>query len=125
MVSIPKEALAWVTSCDTGLSSRALFRVMADAGNIDEDHYPRDVSDFGRCYRLLNIVPEWRERVQEMADYGPYWSALAHAWSELSALYETGSHDKLYQKMKSLRDPVEARDKSVIRLGPDVTMRFE
>ena len=124
MVDVPKEALAWLTSDDTGLSSRALFRVMAVEGDIDKYDYPRDSGDFGRCYRLLRLAPEWRDRIEEMANHGPYWKALAASWSELEALYEANDHDKLYQRMKEILNPIEDSDKSVVRLGPGVTMRF-
>lgn len=102
MVDVPKKALEWVTSHDTGLSSLALFRALTGAGDIDEYDYPRDCSDFGRCYRLLRLVPEWRDRIEEMVNHGPYWEAIATSWSELSALYEANDHDKLYQRMKAL-----------------------
>ena len=85
-------AIAWITGYDTGVSSKAIWAHMMggvpDRGWRRRDH-PYDPDDFGRCYRLLCIVPEWRPRIGEMAQYGPEWAALAGAWEELSGLYET------------------------------------
>jgi hypothetical protein len=69
---------------------------------------PYDPDDFGRCYRLLALAPEWRARIAEMAAYGDEWAALSAAWDELTALYEaeapshTGTAPKLYFRMREL-----------------------
>ena len=33
--------------------------------------HPLDIDDFGRCVDLLDSVPEWRERIQELAVLSP------------------------------------------------------
>jgi len=85
-------ALAWVAGPDTGMSSRAIWAHMMGATPAKEwggVAYPADPDDFGRCYRLLCLMPEWRARMGEMARYGRVWAALSGAWDELSWLYET------------------------------------
>ena len=85
------EALTWITGDDTGISSTAIWARMMGApqsGRYAFGNYPHDPDDFGRCYRLLASIPEWRPRIGEMAAEGEVWARLAAAWDELSALYE-------------------------------------
>jgi hypothetical protein len=67
---------------------------------------PRDPSDFGRCYRMLKLFPELRERLPEVASACPEWSGLVGAWAELEALWEqespSGKCPALYDRMKAL-----------------------
>ena len=61
-----KKIIEWATGKDTGASSVALCRFML---GIKDDYYqyPIDSDDRGRCIRLLNMVPEWWNRLDEMA----------------------------------------------------------
>jgi hypothetical protein len=102
----------WIHGHDTGISSKAIYRHMMGIPRDDRDwrfgNYPLDPSDFGRCYRLLQIAPNWRNRIGEMAKYGKQWAALAGAWDELTAMWETVIESKaklapeLYDRMKEL-----------------------
>lgn len=57
----------WATGTDTGLSSRSLCRFML---GIPADNWgyeaPYDADDRGRCIRLLNLIPEWWDRLDEL-----------------------------------------------------------
>lgn len=66
--SIYYRALFWALSDDTGTSSKTLACHMLEypsprtlAGP------PSDASDRGRCIRLLELIPEWIPRLQELA----------------------------------------------------------
>jgi len=64
------EIIAWATGNDTGASSNALCRYMMgfepnEWGNMA----PSDADDRGRCIRLLNLIPEWWDRLDEMAQF--------------------------------------------------------
>lgn len=80
----------WILGGDTGVSSKTIFAVMVgrrmDGALLP--NVPFDADDFGRCYRLLKAFPEWRERLPEVAERHPEWSALVGAWAELEAMYE-------------------------------------
>ena len=110
-----QRAMAWISGPDTGISSKAIWRVMQ--GVVPEQRafgcYPSDPDDFGRCYRLLELIPEWRPRIAEMAGVSDTWKALSVAWDELETLWRTegnGTGDppagtrmnKLYERMKEL-----------------------
>lgn len=105
----------WITSDDTGISSKAIWAHMMGRRPSNPTH-PWDPADFGRCYRLLALAPEWEARMPEMAKYSDVWGRLGAAWPELKALYEeelpSGTCPKLYQRMKDLiddryRDPTQ------------------
>jgi hypothetical protein len=108
--------LEWLLGPDTGFSSLTIFYVLTSEHTIaasarlglhGRGSYPHDPDDFGRCYRLLKAIPEWRARLGEVADvYDVVWPELVDAWDELEALYEqeapSGRAPKLYQRMKQL-----------------------
>lgn len=102
-----QNALNWIASDDTGISSKTIWAVMMNA-EIDYAHVPWDPADFGRCYRLLEAVPEWKPRLGEVAKKYPAWTGLVENWPELEALYleelPTGKAPKLYQRMKQLTE---------------------
>lgn len=96
----------WLESWDTGLSSMTIYNFMQRGQTIAPD-MPHDPADFGRCYRLLQVAPEWRTRMADMGAAIPAWSKLCDAWSELEALYEE-EHPlerapKLYARLQELR----------------------
>lgn len=97
----------WAVGRDTGTSSLTIYHVMtgkpSHQGRYD---IPYDPDDFGRCYRLLQLFPQWRERLPEVAKKFPEWRGLVGAWDELTALYEEElpkhTAPKLYARMKGL-----------------------
>ncbi len=102
---------AWLASDDTGLSSKAMAHHIMGAyiDHRDRNAHPHDPSDFGRCHRFLEAVPEAREKLPKMAEVSPVWARLIGAWEELTALYlaelPTGTAPKLYERMKQLIYP--------------------
>lgn len=48
---------------------------------------PSDPDDFGRCFRLLQRFPEWRLRLQEVADRFPEWQPFVDNWIRMEQLY--------------------------------------
>lgn len=103
------DALAWLGNGDTGLSSETIWRVLM--GEIPtRASIPLDPDDFGRCYRLLKVMPAWRSRLGEVAATFPVWAPLVDAWDELTALYEqemsnnqSSMAPKLYERMQQLQ----------------------
>ncbi len=99
------DPIAWLTNGDTGMSSMTIWSVMMGRKSNDPS-VPWDPSDFGRCYRLLRVMPSWRQRLPEVAAKHPAWTGLVKAWDELTALYEEelprGTAPKLYARIKHL-----------------------
>ena len=102
-------ALQWLLGCDTGTSSKTICAVMVGektpyyCGDV-----PGDPDDFGRCYRLLKLIPTWRDRLQEVADRKKEWGPLVREWALLERMYEqerTGlgcTPNMLYKAMQEL-----------------------
>lgn len=101
----------WLLSGDSGISSKTICAVMTGSKMEDPGpDIPYDPSDFGRCYRLLALFPEWRERLGEVAEKFPMWGPMVKAWDELTTLYEEevlnedGKAPRLYARMQALID---------------------
>jgi hypothetical protein len=105
--SVDERAQRWINSGDTGLSSETIWRVFMSRGSGRAD-VPYDPSDFGRCHRLLKLLPEWRERLDKVAEALPEWGPLVREWSKLEAIYArdlpTGKSLELWKLMERLRE---------------------
>lgn len=101
----------WLAGPDTGISSKTIWCVMTGQKSFEPflkgwgPGKPHDPADFGRCYRLLKLFPEWRARIGEMKQVG--WGKLVDNWPELERLYEeeapSGNAPKLFAVLKELR----------------------
>lgn len=88
----------WLHRHDTGISSETIYSVMTGR-QVRTTGYPLDASDFGRCYRLLALFPDWRPRMQEVADRFKEWGPLVREWDLLTQLYEQDlREDEEYRK---------------------------
>lgn len=70
--------------------------------------HPHDNSDFGRCVALLDAVPRYRERLDELRALGGPWPGLVNNWQRFEGLLQRQQEgDKaagreLYDSMKAL-----------------------
>jgi hypothetical protein len=112
--TIEKRALIWISREDKGISSETIWVVMMLGEDAKQSwcSVPWDPSDFGRCHRLLEYIPEWRERLHEVAELFPAWGPLVAHWDEMTRLYlrdePTGESRELYNLMKMLTRPEAA-----------------
>lgn len=116
ILSLPVEqrAMIWAAHGEGGVSSNTIFAVMTGTMQYEKVFprgwwrfdVPHDPSDFRRCYLLLKLIPEWRERFEEMAEAFDKWRPFVDHWGEMTALYEQerenakGMCPKLYELMK-------------------------
>jgi hypothetical protein len=85
----------WILGRDTGTSSKTIWAVMMKAVNKGDActessitfDVPHDVDDFGRCYRLLALFPEWRGRLDEVSKIFVIWTPYIREWNKLEKLY--------------------------------------
>lgn len=82
-----QRALAWIAGPHVGASSKSIWCTMQGVKEPRGASFPYDPDDFFRCRRLLQLIPEWRERMPEMAQHGPVWATMAARWDEIDALF--------------------------------------
>lgn len=133
MSTIEQRAMAWMMGGDTGASSKTIARHMLGLPHTSPFGVsaPSDNWDLGRCLRLLALIPEWEERLPEMASFGAVWAALIERWAELTALMveETGpAFDReapapnTYKRMEAILKDAQKQD-GWVELAPGVRMR--
>lgn len=108
---------SWIVRGKTGVSSKTIWAHFCFGVEPDYPGEPHDPSDFLRCYWLLKLAPEWRQRLPELAERYPRWKPLVENWAELETMLEqawpkscaSGDYDheppatEMYRRMKSLR----------------------
>jgi hypothetical protein len=116
------EAATWHLHGERGISSEAIFDRLTygQTGGHWGSNHPHDPSDFRRCELLLRAVPEFHERLSEMAAESPTWAALVTRWDEIAAVFEEECPDHLdapkgrmadrtYELMRVVIDKAEGR----------------
>lgn len=98
----PITPLDWMMSGETGVSSKTIMHVMEGCKppRFGAD-VPHDWADFGRCHRLLEAFPSYRERLHEMAFHYPMWGPLVREWGRLTEMY-LNKEEGLYEAMRAL-----------------------
>lgn len=81
-----KRLAQWLAGRDTGLSSECVALFLS--AGVSNGSSPMDMNDWGRCMRLLDIMPEWKGRMAEMAEAGGRWPAFAKRWAELADTWQ-------------------------------------
>jgi hypothetical protein len=82
-----KKYLQWATSNDTGISSETLLCLLLDLPKPHHWGVPGDLADFGRCYRMIELFPELKERFPEIAELHPDWRPFIDCWEQMARLY--------------------------------------
>ena len=101
----------WLAGSDVGVSSKtmAIIAMGATAGHFDA---PYDGADFGRCYRLVNSIPEIKNYFDRIARAVPRFAGILRNWDTLVRIYErdapTGRSDDLYEAIQFWRNPENA-----------------
>ncbi len=119
-----KKVLLWFSEGDTGSSSEAmaltLCGIKLDRNNCNWwSPWPHDADDFGRCYRLVQKIPELRLRLNEMESLGPIWKKIAQNWDELCLLFEKPEYTELYKRLQEI---TATDSKNQVSAGPGVTI---
>jgi len=93
---------AWLDSDDRGMSSNYLAYVLSGCGGACELAWPLDAEDFGRCVRLLEVVPYLRSSLPMMAAKHEAWAKLVEAWDELETLYRAREMDRVSSRIEGI-----------------------
>ena len=108
--SLEQRAQNWIINGQVGMSSKAIWSQMMGVDDKEDGFsWPSDPDDLNRCLLLLDLIPEWKPRMGEMARHGKVWAALAKSWDEITTCFiaEVGlnwrngrSAPKTYELMK-------------------------
>lgn len=83
-----------------GASSETMFNYFM-GNDVPWPDHPYDSGDFARCYGLLEAVPEWKERIDELSSLSPEWKSLVSEWQLLVVMHEN-NHSMISDKIRSL-----------------------
>ncbi len=121
------DELKWLRSTDTGTSSLTIFSVLSELHGVAAlartygADIPHDPDDFGRCYRLIERFPHWRNRLSEVSDRFPIWKPFVETWEQLEALWKaespSGKCPQLYKKIKELLNEGKDIKEIALELG--------
>lgn len=82
----------WWKGLDVGTSSAAIFAIFNEEFRREAEEFSRksapcDSADFGRCKRLLDLFPVWRNLLDAVAQAypGTNWPAIIARWDEIEA----------------------------------------
>ncbi|CAB4120794.1 hypothetical protein UFOVP5_31 [uncultured Caudovirales phage] len=98
-MSKERKLIEWLLGDDTGTSSKAVAAWLGVGQRLRS--FPSDGGDFGRCWRLLELM-EWFDRVPELAEINGHWAVIVEYWSELSAAWQGGDRSKVYSILKRI-----------------------
>ena len=97
-----KELNEWITSDDTGNSSKTVWSVIVGIERIDVS-IPYDEWDFGRCYRLLDKFNQSEQMaILEGLSKFPQWKRLVINWRSLINLYEKKNKNEFYDVLRDI-----------------------
>lgn len=132
--TIQERAAAWKKAGGGGVSASTIygFFMSKDYGEPPSPKnpgYPHDFADWARCQKLLDMVPEWQERLAELGEIagldGQCWAALAPKWNGWNALTGTApsAPQQISDEIAAVVVPIEDASGLVHRMGKGVSMR--
>lgn len=92
----------WLSSGDTGQSSRFMVSVLSSEISISELAIPHDQGDFTRCENALKAMPSLRKELPKMKLFHPAWGELVDNWDELKRLNTAKKHGEFTSLLKRL-----------------------
>lgn len=109
--SIEEKAIWWFSNAERGMSSETMWHCFMGLKPA-RICYPHDPSDFSRCYKLLEAVPEWKSRayMNRLKNLSTEWRNLVDNWEKLTKMFEENertewkNHEEIgmYEFMESL-----------------------
>lgn len=117
-LSVAERMIFWLEHGERGVSSETIFARLGKGNehplsecrfsyrHMTSWSHPLDPDDFKRCHKLLEIIPEWRSRLDELKTIGVPWPALVDNWDRLTEMLleqlQTQEANGMYEFMKKL-----------------------
>jgi hypothetical protein len=99
----------WLLNGNVGISSKTMAAIALGATDMSgwKVDAPHDPADFGRCYKLVQAVPEIRAHFPRIAKKVKPFAGIIREWDELARIYERdkpkGESPELYNRIRELR----------------------
>jgi hypothetical protein len=92
---IEEKAMWWIANGHIGNSSKTMWLCFMNQKDNQINH-PYDPDDFSRCYKLLEAVPEWKEKsnLSKLRKLSPAWNNLVDNWDKLTEMFEQNRKDQ-------------------------------
>lgn len=106
-LAVKEKAMFWLNYGEKGMSSETMWNCLMGNKNFSVNH-PYDPSDFRRCHSLLEMVPEWRLRLDEVSKLSKQWKNLTKNWDKLTEMLlelqqmKSGQTNGMYDFMQTL-----------------------
>lgn len=82
--TLEQRAQNWIINGEVGMSSKAIWAHMTGTPDKEDGYSPPwDPADLNRCLLLLDLIPEWKPRMSEMAAHCVRWAGLSAKWDEI------------------------------------------
>lgn len=93
--NIEQKAMWWIANGHVGLSSKTMWNCFMNNQDFPINQ-PYDPDDFSRCYKLLEAVPEWKEKsnMRKLKKLSGPWSNLVDNWDKLTEMYEQNTKEQ-------------------------------
>jgi hypothetical protein len=116
----------WSLSNNTGGSSETIHAVMMGVKKkgLLWGRIPRDPSDFERCHKLLEVFPEFRARLPEVAKAYPAWKPFVEHWDRLTELYERDFASEEFNEMSRFMQSLTATDRELSKFSIHIVRNF-
>ncbi len=85
--TVYEKAMFWNANGQHGASSETMWNCFMNNKDFRINH-PYDPDDFSRCYKLLVMVPEWKNELQKLKTLSTPWENLVNSWDVLTEMYE-------------------------------------
>lgn len=95
-ITMPDGLETWLATGDRGTSSETIAWRLTGISFIAPRFgcsHPHDPADFYRCLKLLDAVPSFQNRLEELRDLSPVWARLVDAWDEIEAVFLREKND--------------------------------
>ena len=99
--SVKDRAMWWIANGECGMSSKTMWNCFMDNKDFQINH-PYDPADFGRCWKLLDAIPEWKSKLYKLKPLSEAWNNLVENWDELTLFYEKKNFKDMYLLMQKL-----------------------
>jgi hypothetical protein len=62
--------------------------------------YPRDLCDFERCIKMIDAIPELKEKLYLMTDESKDWFSLISNWDTMCKLIDNNNREEAYKLLR-------------------------